>query len=562
MQNARSGLRSAFVTLAMALLVASSPSLAGADDVVLENATAAMATDGSVRITLSFNGPAPYAKIIRAHDNLVHVVLVGARFENSHDLGTIHLGEVTSARLAMFAGIGMRVDFSVRDNVQVRTNAEGRTLIVHVAALHSDHEAALGPGAAAPPVRHPSPPPEAILSAVITLSYADVSEVAGALVKGASVPSNDVFAVTSPFANIPTTAANTGTTIEAKAPTYVSIPATTILPKDSPLGVRFDDHVAVDRRLNAILLTGTQAQIDSYKTIIAALDQPTPSVLLETQIVELTTDGAHDIGIDYAPGGTQFGAASFAAKSGGPPNASFSVSATLAALVENGQAKILARPRIIAVNNRPAAILSGEAVPILNAVIIPGGSGTIVENQIQYLNVGVSLQILPRIASDGHVTSQIFVEVSSIIDYVGNTPRIAVRQELTSAVTADAESLIVGGLLQQTEIQSMRRVPTLGHLPLIGQFFRDTSGTSQSTNLYVVITPHILTEGPTGASLVTPSAPLSLPTTPPEGSKPGEAGEPLHPVEPPTPAHPQAQPSPAASTDGLHPPATGLQPGP
>src|SRR5271155_1633203 len=124
MQIVRSGLRSAFVTLAMALLVASSPSLAGADDVVLENATAAMATDGSVRITLGFNGPAPYAKIIRAHDNLIHVVLLGACFENPLDRVTSLPGEVKSARSALSPGIGMRGDPSARHNVHVRTDAE------------------------------------------------------------------------------------------------------------------------------------------------------------------------------------------------------------------------------------------------------------------------------------------------------------------------------------------------------------------------------------------------------------------------------------------------------
>jgi general secretion pathway protein D len=281
--------------------------------------------------------------------------------------------------------------------------------------------------------------------------------------------------------------------------------------------------------LNAVILTGTQPQIDTYKAIIAALDVPTRSVLLETQIVELTTSGAKNIGIDYSAGNTTLATATFGSANNSLPTATFAASAALSALEESGQAKILARPRILALNNKAAAILSGEAVPIFTSVIIPGGSSTVVDNQVQYINVGVSLQILPRISYDGRVTTQLFAEVSSIIDYVRNTPRIAVRQELTSAVVNDGESLIVGGLLQETELRDMRKVPSLGNLPLIGQFFRDLSTSSQSTNLYIVITPHILTNGVAGTTEMTPSIPVPEPALPSPGSQPGATPETLKP---------------------------------
>lgn len=533
------GLRFVLLLLAIALGVASGPSLAQGDapEVELLRADAARASDNSVRITLDFSGPAPDARLYRSHDKLLHIVFVGARFKKSDALRDIRIGEIARGRFAMFAGIGMRLDLAVHDDVHIRTEAAGNSVIVHIPAKYSDRETAFMPQAragdagngasAAPPAPPAAPAPNGMLTVVLPLSYADVSEVAGALVKGAAVPSNDVFSATSPFA-----ALTTPGTDSSKPPAYVSIPAATLLPKDTPQGVRFDDHVAVDRRLNAVILSGTAEQIDAYKSIITALDQPTRSVLLETQIVELTTTAAHDIGIDYAAGGTAFATATFGSKSFNYPTANFNAAATFAALETSGQAKILARPRIIAVNNRPAAILSGEAVPIFNSVIIPGGGATVVNNQVQYINVGVSLQILPRISSDGRVTSQIFCEVSSIIDYVGTTPRIAVRQELTSAVLDDAESLIVGGLLQETEIRSLRKIPSLGNLPLIGQFFRDSSGSQQSTNLYIVITPHILNTGPKGTSTMTPSAPLSLPTTPPPDAAPGKSSEPLKPGAP------------------------------
>lgn len=527
------GLRFACVTLTIALFFASNVSVAGgAQEVELLRANAAMASDGSVRLELDFNGSAPDARIYRSNENLIHVVFVGVSYRKRPELADIHLGEIARGRFAAFAGIGTRLDLNLRDNVRIRAEIIGKAAIIHIPAKYSDREVAIVPALpdptflqSAPKMPSVAPPivPSAhgISTAVITLSYADVSEIAGALVKGAVVPSNDVFTAMSPFAAL----TSPGSSTETKPPAYVSIPAATLLPKDSPQGVRFDDQIAVDRRLNAVIVTGTPEQIDTYKAIIAALDVPVRSVLLETEIVELTTSAAHAIGIDYAPGGTSFATTTFGSSSFNYPKAGLSVAATFSALQESGQAKILARPRIIAVNNRPAAILSGEAVPIFNSVIIPGGGSTVVNNQVQYINVGVSLQILPRISANGRVTSQIFCEVSSIIDYVGTTPRIAVRQELTSAVLDDAESLIVGGLLQETEIRSMRKVPSLGNLPLIGQFFRATTGNQQSTNLYIVITPHILSEGRKGNTLLTPSSPLTLPTTPPPGATPSRTPE-------------------------------------
>ena len=524
------GFRYVFLSFVLALLAESGPLVAqGAQNVELVRARAAMASDSSVRIELDFNGQAPDARLYRSNDKLLHIVFVGARFQKRPELADIRLGEVSRGRFAMFAGVGMRLDLAVHDEVNVRTEAVGNSVFIHIPAKYSDRETAFMPATPAHVAVAPAPiaaPANGIVTAVVPLSYADVSEVAGALVKGAVVPSNDVFTATSPFASLTTPAASADQT---RPPAYVSIPAATLLPKDTPQGVRFDEHVAVDRRLNAIILTGTQDQIDTSKAVISALDVPTRSVLLETQIVELTTTAAHDIGVDFAAGGTAFATATFGSNNAGKPTAGFNAAATLSALEQSGQAKILARPRIIAVNNRPAAILSGEAVPIFNSVIIPGGSGTVVNNQVQYINVGVSLQILPRISSDGRVTSQIFCEVSSIIDFVGTTPRIAVRQELTSAVLDDAEALIVGGLLQETEIRSMRKVPSLGNLPLIGQFFRDSSGSQQSTNLYIVITPHILTNGPRGTATVTPDTPIGLPATPSDDAHPGQAGEPLKP---------------------------------
>lgn len=454
---------------------------------VLHGLQTQVADDSSVQISLQFSGGLPDVRIVRSGERLVHVVFIGATFAPHAVQAITHSGEVQSGNFSGFAGIGMRLDLNLRDaglRIATQSFPHTGTILVHVPAMHSDNEAlATAPQGAGGDER----------TAFIPLSYADVSEVAGILVKGASVAPLDNFYPQSPFAApTPNPNGSGGGYINTRAPTYVTIPAAAILAnRDTSQGAKLDDHVSIDRRLNAIVVSGTPQEIADYRRIIAYVDVPARSVLLETQIVELTQNAAHDLGIDYSPDGT-LATATFNAAPNSHAGGSIALRAKLGALEASGQAKILAQPRILALNARPAAILSGEAVPIFNSIVVPSGGGTIIEQQVQYINVGVSLEILPRISEDGRVTTQIFSEVSSIIDYVQNTPRIAVRQGLASGIVRDGESLAVGGLLQETEIGELRKVPGLGDLPLIGGFFRSSTSNKQTTNLYLVITPHVL----------------------------------------------------------------------
>ena len=489
------------VSAALALTLAfAGISPARAADPVLMTVHSAASSDASVRITLTFDGPAPMTRIVHSPGNTVHIVFLGARVQPTGHPVIPPGGEVRGGAFSDFAGVGFRLDLTLKQKVDVRTETlpGARTIVVHVAAAHSDDEAK---------VSQPSPtaPTQTV---VVPLSYADVGEVAGILVKESPVTSLDGFSPQSPFA-APTPNPNGGSSGYAspKTPTYVTLPTANIMTKDVPGGKKLDEHVAIDRRLNAIILTGTPDELAAYRRLIALVDVPEPSILLESEIVELTETGASSLGLDFSPGGAPLASASSTLSSGSKATSTLALHVALNALAEKGAAKILARPRILTLNGRTAAILSGEAVPIVNTVLVPSGAGTIIENQVQYINVGVSLQILPRVSQDGHVTAQVFSEVSSIIDYVGSAPRIAVRQGLTSGIVADGESLLVGGLMQQTEITSLAKVPGLGDIPLLGVLFKNSQNNAQTTNLYLVITPHILTTRTMPPAPVIPASP-------------------------------------------------------
>jgi type II secretory pathway component GspD/PulD (secretin) len=489
-------LRSFFVALACLLLT---PNLAAAREPELIAYRSTPAADGSVLLELDFDTFAPQWQIVHAKRDDVKIVLIGV--ERGRDLPGIFppAGAILRGQIAPFAGVGLVVDLALNADVRPRGESFGNRLVFHIPSRTSDEEAHLKISTIAeePGVK------------IIRLSFADVSEVAGLIKNGVTVPAVDQFNAQSPFA-APTPNPNSSYSSSsssspiASSPTYVTLPTLALLPKDTAQGVYVNENVSVDRRLNAVILRGTPEQMAPYEAMIRLVDTPRRAVLLETQIVELTQTAAKDFGFNYSPNGS-LATATFNAGNAGAlqpngvpadtrPRTSLSISATLDALESQGQAKILAQPRILATDNRIAAILSGEAVPIFNTVTIPQGGTTIVTQQLQYINVGVSLEILPRISSQGQVTADIFSEVSSIIDYVQTAPRIAVRQELTQASVGDGQSILIGGLLQDTEIKNLSKIPGLGDLPILGNFFKETTVTSQKTNLYLVITPHILTK--------------------------------------------------------------------
>jgi general secretion pathway protein D len=143
-----------------------------------------------------------------------------------------------------------------------------------------------------------------------------------------------------------------------------------------------------------------------------------------------------------------------------------------------------------------ASILTGDAIPILTTITYPGSPPTI-QQQLQYVNVGVHLQVQPFASASGIVTTRVLAEVSNVTGFIqGNIPQISQRQASTVARVKDGQSFIVGGLLQDNEIRAMSKIPILGDLPVIGPLFRTNQLTKQKTNLYIILTPHIVSISP------------------------------------------------------------------
>jgi general secretion pathway protein D len=353
---------------------------------------------------------------------------------------------------------------------------------------------------------------------LVLLKYADVSEVVGLLTDGLTVKSNDVF--------IPIEPAFGSNSLTGGGTNYNPQPSTQ--PPgggDEPLGQSVDASIGVDRRLNAIWLKGSPDRIGRMKAMIAMIDIPLDSVVLETQFVELTEKGEKALGIDFNNANGQIGLITFHTGeaiipgveqgcndgicSGHVTSAAFQ--AALYAQITKGNGRIVSRPRIAAQSGSTAKIITGDALPILTAITLSGVNG--VSQQVQYVNVGVTLQIAPRVSGDGFVSSHVFCVVSSVTGFSQGYPTISQRQAETSATVHDGDSFVIGGLTQDTDLTTRTKVPLLGDIPIIGQAFRKDSDTRSKTELYIVVTPHIVHRVGTRPTVVPSNAPVYAPTT-------------------------------------------------
>ena len=335
------------------------------------------------------------------------------------------------------------------------------------------------------------PPPGQDDFALIELKYADVSEVVGLIADGASVRPNNAFIRSEPgFGSPGTNGTNYGNVVRPRDE------------EELPLGESVNSGLAIDRRLNAIWVEGSPQRIARVRRMIELIDRPVDSVILETQFVELTETGARNIGFDFTDSQGRIGFATvrsgelldFGFEQGSIVD-SISLQAAVYAQIADGEGRIISAPRIAAQSGSTAKITTGDALPILTAIQLSGVNG--VSQQVQYVNVGVTLQIAPRTNSDGFVNSEIYAVVSSVTGFSQGFPTISQREAETSASVRDGETFVIGGLTQESSIISNTKIPILGDIPILGALFRRENSSESNTELYIIITPHIIRHGDT-----------------------------------------------------------------
>lgn len=449
----------------------------------------ALQTPGAAELVLVFGSNViPPFKIYGDGTSNVSVLLIGTGKGANTPANIGPIGPITGGSVAPI-GDSLSIQLSLQNPAKVRVVQGGTSSLIIQVPQGTPAAAGAGP---APATGLPAAN-SGLVHEIVHLNYADLSEVAGLLVPGSNVASNDTFEPQPSAGNFGASGIGGGTLpTNASAPGY-SPTLTLGLGQNSSLAQHLNDNVAIDRRLNAVVLTGTPDVVATYKDFIKEIDVPLGRVMLETQVVELTDSAANDLGIDYTNAAGAIATATMVSQSLLHAVGSASLQAAVYDEVQHGNGRIIAQPRILALDGTPASIITGDALPIVTSITVSGVNA--VQQQVQYVNVGVNLQIQPRISSDGYVTAHIFSAVSSVTGYSQTYPQISQRQASTQATVKDGSSFVIGGLLEKTELYSFSKIPGIGDLPIIGALFRVRHDSFARTNLYIIVTPHIISYG-------------------------------------------------------------------
>lgn len=240
-----------------------------------------------------------------------------------------------------------------------------------------------------------------------------------------------------------------------------------------------------------VVLRGGQLQIKEARQLIASVDQPVPQVLIESKVLEISESDSMRLGLSF---GKEIGSFTFITdKNTRKTSAADDLQTTINGLIGDGRAKIVASPKIATLDDHEAIINIGSRIPY--AVPVGNSSGS-TQWTINYIDAGVKLKITPRLGEDGFITTAIQPEVSSISEWrttsAGDFPVISTRNAHATLRVKDGETIVVGGLLSESDRENVSRVPILGYIPLVGMLFQNKTMEKAKTEIVFLITPHVI----------------------------------------------------------------------
>jgi general secretion pathway protein D len=279
--------------------------------------------------------------------------------------------------------------------------------------------------------------------------------------------------------------------------------------------------IVPDLATNALVIRTAPPNYPVLQGTIEQLDIRPPQVLLEVHIAEITLDRSIAFGINWAAlqqrdnqtisGVTGPQVLSDSIVAGADELIvrvthlnDIDVRAMLRALASDVNVRVLSTPHILALNNQAARILVGSEVPFNQST--RSGLNVVVDRIVQYRNVGTELNIIPTINEDGYVRFRILQQVSQLtgvtLESALGAPIIQTREAETSALVADGQTIVIGGLIGESTDRVRSGIPLLKDIPLLGYLFGSTSTRRLRTELAIFVTPRVVRTDEDAAKLL------------------------------------------------------------
>ena len=252
-----------------------------------------------------------------------------------------------------------------------------------------------------------------------------------------------------------------------------------------------EDNVAVNKETNSVSVSGSAAVQDRIRAKLEQIDVAQQQVNIKATVVELNNSKAREMGLSFFsdPWSKDTSVAGYNG---------FKFSVTGAHEENIGKGNVLARPNITTFDGRAATILMGDKVPVFTTTSDSKESDNDATMTVEYKDVGVKLDVLPRINDEDNeiITMIIKPSVSTITQWVesGNNkaPQISERSAETTIRVKSGETILLGGLLKEEEIKNIKQIPFLSKLPILGELFKTRSIEKKDSEIVIAITPTII----------------------------------------------------------------------
>jgi general secretion pathway protein D len=264
----------------------------------------------------------------------------------------------------------------------------------------------------------------------------------------------------------------------------------------------------IDDRAGAVIMRDTPDAVHMAEKLVASLDISEPEVMLEVEVLEISRSRLQDLGINYPTTATL--APTPLGSSGGLVLSDLghqnshtitvtALSVTLNAMKQAGVVNTLASPRIRARNKEKAKVHIGSREPVITNTVTTtagGTTGAFFTGNVQYLDVGLTLDVQPTIYLDGDVSIKVNLEVSSILKQLslpsGTAYEIGTRNANTLLRLKDGETQILAGLITDSDTRAFNSIPGLGDIPVLGRLFGSKHTDLEKDEIVLSITPRII----------------------------------------------------------------------
>ncbi|MGV6816393.1 MAG: type IV pilus secretin PilQ [Thiotrichales bacterium] len=262
--------------------------------------------------------------------------------------------------------------------------------------------------------------------------------------------------------------------------------------------------VSLDRRTNSLLVQDTAQKIDEIRALIKSLDVPVRQVMIESRIVTASDTFTRELGVNFGVSNTDnstsqqlttnFAVSVPTASDAGTLGlalakfpAGVKLDLELSAAQIEDRAEIVASPRIITSNKNRARIEQGVEIPYQEKTS-SGATNTSFKKAV------LSLEVIPHITKDNRINMELVVNRDSVGEVFNGIPSISTREVETQVLVENGQTIVLGGIFEESKLNGSTRVPFFGDLPIVGHLFRNNTRSNDKSELLIFVTPKIINE--------------------------------------------------------------------